>query len=108
MRQGQRDKDQLWSARRGTAATNRRDRRSESEGAAIPHALGEPRAQLLGVHGLGGDFERHDIIVLSERGEHVGPFPLDRTLGFSPARRVATGISCSSNVSGERNRFWYS
>src|SRR5258708_12606995 len=28
--------------------------------------------------------------------------------GFSPARRVATGISCSSNVRGERNRFWYS
>src|SRR6202047_3896306 len=28
--------------------------------------------------------------------------------GFSPARRVATGISCNSNLRGERNRFWYS
>src|SRR6266851_4910089 len=28
--------------------------------------------------------------------------------GFSPARRVATGISCSSNARGTRNRFWYS
>src|SRR3984885_5940490 len=28
--------------------------------------------------------------------------------GFSPARRVATAISCNSNASGPRNRFWYS
>src|SRR5580658_11139950 len=28
--------------------------------------------------------------------------------GFSPGRRVATGISCSSRLKGVRSRFWYS
>src|SRR5271155_1867607 len=28
--------------------------------------------------------------------------------GFSPARRVATGISCNSKTKGVRKRFWYS